>query len=512
MLNADFVKIDKKQRIVEGYATTVSVDRDGQSMDEDFLQREFPKWADRYGNIRKMHRPEVVGKLIHRSDFDGHGYFITAKISDPQTWSAIERGELNGFSIGIKSPKLVQDSNAPKGKYVDGEIIETSVVDVPSNRDSDFVAVKTSTFDVANGSWLDNMDDMDTNAFCSTITDDDMDVYKRYYSDKERHDIPESDFAGPHRSFPIDTQEDVENSSRLIGHAKDPEAVKHRIIEIANRKGLKIPDSWKEDAQKDISLDSGLQGNNLEGQEDEKVSDNVKTTEVVEEIITEVADVSVETTEEVEKTVSAEEISDTTANRVETDAEKAATIAPSVTDQLFNALNAITAKLDALASQTDKDKDGDIDTEGELEAEAQGNGDAEKADDFDPEDFTKKFIASDEFANAIKSVIAQVLSEQSDTQKTLVADETKTLVADVEKRFGELNDSVSKFASRLETVEQMAAPPKGSVMAIEREVQKSTQADALEVVQKYAAQLPEDAQKDLFKHVYAQNINLNGGK
>lgn len=53
------------------------------------------------------------------------------------------------------------------------------------------------------------------------------------------------DFAGPHQSFPIRSQEDVDHAARLIGHADDPEAVKGKIIAIAKRKGLSIPDSWK---------------------------------------------------------------------------------------------------------------------------------------------------------------------------------------------------------------------------------------------------------------------------
>ncbi len=61
----------------------------------------------------------------------------------------------------------------------------------------------------------------------------------------ERDEMDASDFAGPDESFPIKTQADVDAAKRLIGKAKDPDAVKARIKAIATRKGLTIPDAWQ---------------------------------------------------------------------------------------------------------------------------------------------------------------------------------------------------------------------------------------------------------------------------
>jgi len=63
--------------------------------------------------------------------------------------------------------------------------------------------------------------------------------------DKLQKESPE-DFAGPHKSFPIKSQKDVHDAARLIGHADDPEAVKSKIKAIAKRKGLSVPDNWKD--------------------------------------------------------------------------------------------------------------------------------------------------------------------------------------------------------------------------------------------------------------------------
>ena len=72
-------------------------------------------------------------------------------------------------------------------------------------------------------------------------------------SAEERAQIPEDDFAGPHRSFPIRNQQDVEGAARLIGHAEDPDAVKAKIRAIAKRKGLTLPTSWTDDHDPDIN-------------------------------------------------------------------------------------------------------------------------------------------------------------------------------------------------------------------------------------------------------------------
>jgi hypothetical protein len=74
-------------------------------------------------------------------------------------------------------------------------------------------------------------------------------LYNRDWPKGKRDKAPKSTFAGPHESFPIETQTDVDAAAKLIGHADNPEAVKARIKEIAKRKGLKIPSSWLGDSK-----------------------------------------------------------------------------------------------------------------------------------------------------------------------------------------------------------------------------------------------------------------------
>lgn len=76
-------------------------------------------------------------------------------------------------------------------------------------------------------------------------------LYRRYYSQTERESMDEADFAGPHKSFPIKTQQDVHNAASLIGHADNPGAVKSRIKAIAKKKGFSLPKSWENEDGED---------------------------------------------------------------------------------------------------------------------------------------------------------------------------------------------------------------------------------------------------------------------
>lgn len=73
----------------------------------------------------------------------------------------------------------------------------------------------------------------------------------RYFADRYK-DVPDEDFAGPHRSFPIRNINDVSDAWDLRGHADDPDAVARAIIRIARRKGIALPEkiqTWLGDRQ-----------------------------------------------------------------------------------------------------------------------------------------------------------------------------------------------------------------------------------------------------------------------
>ena len=91
-------------------------------------------------------------------------------------------------------------------------------------------------------------------------------THNREWTTRKRDELEPKDFAGPHQTFPIADQDDVDSAAKLIGKASDSEAVKRRIIEIAGRKNLKVPDAW----QKGGNMASNLAVNKEFASEDER--------------------------------------------------------------------------------------------------------------------------------------------------------------------------------------------------------------------------------------------------
>ena len=136
--------------MVFGYASSDSIDLDGQIADPDWLKEAMPEWFSNWGNIRFMHQAIPVGKAKDMH-FDEKGPWLASKIVDDNAWNLVKEGVLNGYSIGIKSPVIRTDAKAPRGRIVGGRVIEVSLADRPSNDDSKFALVKS----VGVGTWKD---------------------------------------------------------------------------------------------------------------------------------------------------------------------------------------------------------------------------------------------------------------------------------------------------------------------------------------------------------------------
>jgi hypothetical protein len=70
-----------------------------------------------------------------------------------------------------------------------------------------------------------------------------------FISTEVRNHLPDEDFAGPHKSFPIRNAEDIRHASTLLHHSHDPSAVKRNIIRIAKKKGFKLPATWSHETE-----------------------------------------------------------------------------------------------------------------------------------------------------------------------------------------------------------------------------------------------------------------------
>jgi hypothetical protein len=128
---------------VYGKATDDSIDIDMQICDEDWLKRAMPDWFTTGGNIREQHSNIAAGVATdYESKADGH--YITALVVDPVSVKKVESGVLKGFSIGIRSPRVVKDATAVNGRIVDGQIVEVSLVDRPANPNAKLMLAKAA--------------------------------------------------------------------------------------------------------------------------------------------------------------------------------------------------------------------------------------------------------------------------------------------------------------------------------------------------------------------------------
>jgi hypothetical protein len=136
-------KGDDSRRIVEGYISSGEVDCDSQIVDQDWLKAQLPAWLASYGNIREQHNPQrAVGKAQSVDLTTRPGPYLAAKIVDDAAWRKVQAGVYNGFSVGIKAPRIVHDGTARNGRIAGGTLIEISIVDRPANDAARFVVLK----------------------------------------------------------------------------------------------------------------------------------------------------------------------------------------------------------------------------------------------------------------------------------------------------------------------------------------------------------------------------------
>lgn len=143
-LSMPIAKVDQENRLVSGFATLDNVDSQGDIVTAEASAKAF---ARARGNIREMHQPIAVGKMMDfREDefyYDGkfyRGIYVTVYVSKgaEATWEKVLDGTLTGFSIGGNILEQDNEYVADLGKSVrfikDYELIELSLVDNPANQ------------------------------------------------------------------------------------------------------------------------------------------------------------------------------------------------------------------------------------------------------------------------------------------------------------------------------------------------------------------------------------------
>jgi hypothetical protein len=148
-LGMDFSKVDKKGRMVHGWATLDNVDTENDVVTAAASADAFARGR---GNLREMHRKDsAVGRIVSFKEDkfrapDGNmynGIFVKVRISEgaEDTWKKVLDGTLNGFSIGgsiVDSEEVFsKDANANIRKVTKYDLTELSLVDNPGNQYSD---------------------------------------------------------------------------------------------------------------------------------------------------------------------------------------------------------------------------------------------------------------------------------------------------------------------------------------------------------------------------------------
>jgi hypothetical protein len=163
-LSMPLTKVDKERRIVSGFASLDNVDKQDDIVTAEASMDAFAKFR---GNIREMHQPLAVGKMVSfKADkyFDPetkkfyNGVFVSAYVSKgaQDTWEKVLDGTLQGFSIGGRMNKWddAYDEKADKTIRVikQYDLVELSLVDSPANQFANIVSVeKVDGVDVIKG-------------------------------------------------------------------------------------------------------------------------------------------------------------------------------------------------------------------------------------------------------------------------------------------------------------------------------------------------------------------------
>jgi uncharacterized protein YoxC len=147
-------KVDEGRRIVSGFASLDNLDKQDDIVTTEASMDAFAKFR---GNIREMHQPSAVGKMISFKEekyFDPEtkkfykGVFVSAYISKgaQDAWEKVLDGTYTGFSIGGRMNKwddgYDEKSDKPIRIIKEYDLVELSLVDSPANQFANIMSVE----------------------------------------------------------------------------------------------------------------------------------------------------------------------------------------------------------------------------------------------------------------------------------------------------------------------------------------------------------------------------------
>jgi hypothetical protein len=153
-LSMPFSKVDQERRIVSGFATLDNIDKQSDIVTTEASMSAFSKFR---GNIREMHQPSAVGKMVSFKEdkyFDPEskkfysGVYVSAYVSKgaQDAWEKVLDGTYTGFSIGGRMNKWDDAYDEKMDCAIriikDYDLVELSLVDNPANQFASILSVE----------------------------------------------------------------------------------------------------------------------------------------------------------------------------------------------------------------------------------------------------------------------------------------------------------------------------------------------------------------------------------
>jgi uncharacterized protein YoxC len=344
-LSMPLTKVDEGRRIVSGFASLDNLDKQDDIVTTEASMEAFAKFR---GNIREMHQPSAVGKMVSFKEekyFDPEskkfykGVFVSAYISKgaQDAWEKVLDGTYTGFSIGGRMNKWddAYDEKADKTIRVikEYDLIELSLVDSPANQFANIMSVE-------------KVDGVDTLTGSSANT-----IVENVFWDSESGIVTVSQ--NETELSPVSGEE-----MKNIGFVEKNDSEKTTMIKflVDSAKGIRTIKIAKEDnpmtENTDVIAEATTEVEKVEVAPEAPAEIVAETPEVAAEAVTEKSDVAVEEV----SAPSIEEVTEKADEAIVEVASATAEVAKAVSDiqsSVTNALSDLAATVKAMQSNVD---------------------------------------------------------------------------------------------------------------------------------------------------------------
>jgi phage head maturation protease len=126
---------------VWGWASTATVDSDGETITADAMKAALPDYM-KFGAVREMHQPKAAGTAIEAEVKDDGRTWFGAHVVDSEAVKKVTTNVYKGFSIG---GKVTERDELNKSVIKGLKLVEVSLVDRPANPEAVFTMYKAES-------------------------------------------------------------------------------------------------------------------------------------------------------------------------------------------------------------------------------------------------------------------------------------------------------------------------------------------------------------------------------